>query len=119
MPQAHAAALPQGPYHGSNEGMSNVWTGFILVEAAAAIAFAWFNYHLALRHASPSGPVLWRSIFVTLLVLLQTASYLLLQRRLSRRIALGGPEASFLDGIRSNLAVLVQSFTFLIMVFFR
>jgi hypothetical protein len=99
-----------GRYHGSGEETARllaVLTAFVIF---LAIALPWMaaesrarRHYESLHDASKQLGLLppLGMAMTDVLIFLGVFSAVLLYRKLGRRIALGGPEASFLDGVRS------------------
>jgi hypothetical protein len=111
-----------GPFHGDCEQHAQVFTWFTLALSAGVLLFPWFlagmlELHHPLRSFRSGLPtsIAWLSSLDALGLILML-NYHTLYRRLSARIAVGGPDAVFLDGVRHQVAALGFSLLMLLIV---
>jgi hypothetical protein len=105
----------QVPFHGALEDYAKLYTWLVLIEAACLILFPWlFAWVHVLHHSRnyvstllPATSAAWLA-FVDVLGVVTAMGYYMLYKRLSARIAVGGADAVFMDGIRLSVASLGQ-----------
>ena len=95
-------------YHGGQEGYGRVFFGLALLEGLAALALPWLDIELV-AHGTRAGHLLWLAILTDLLGGTAMLAFAQVYRRLSSRIARGGPEAADLDRIRMRIAIMAGS----------
>ena len=108
----HTAAQNLGPFDGDKAGYTRILNALLALEWLMLFVSPWFvaltaahGYAQGLLAALPLSP--WKIAFLDLLGLASAASFWTLQKRLGTRIAVGGPEAAFLDQVRYHVASLV------------
>lgn len=105
-----------GPYHGRSEGNARLLAWLAAITAGLVVAMPWSGaaYVASRRHMSLASALRFteqlppfRLAAADFLIVLAGVSAALLFQRLSRRIASGGPDADFLDGVRTALSSLL------------
>jgi hypothetical protein len=104
--------LAYAPFHGAGEKGAQIIKWCILLEAAMAIAFPWLVFLVRPHHPTFGRyvdlPSFGALCFIDCLGLVAALGFLDLYKRLSSKIAEGGPESVFLDRVRSSMTLMVQ-----------
>ena len=115
-------SFDSAPFHGSNEGYAKLYLVLSLAEAFGLLVFPWIvsvlkrAHHpgVSFAHLLPVSPLML--VLLDVLGLTLVLAFVSINRRLSARIAEGGPEAKFLDQIRVGVMALTQSAIILVIL---
>lgn len=116
----NASAASPGPYHGSQEGHARIQAGIAWTVNALLLLSPWvmgsFTAHRQHHGLLAAIPLPWFSLFVLdLQGIVAAVGFWQVWSRLCNRIALGGPDASFLDKLRLQVASLYQGLMLLLL----
>ena len=99
------------PHHGSQEGYARLFFWLAMLMGVMVLALPWLDVRL-FAHDEQRGHLIGLAISTNVLCMTAIATFVQVYRSLGKRIAQGGPSASYLDGVRLHVATGINSLLF-------